>query len=150
MAKTNPSLSSTPNLRALAASELSFNAIAAQHGEEVAIQVGILRDPDTHELTAAEADGLQPATRRGRGKQKAPVKVRVSVRLDADLVEKFRDSGRGWQTRMNGMLRRSVFGKQAGFGPPADRRTPSSLLTKTPRTVRKARPSVRQKKQAPA
>ena len=150
MEKTDSTLSSTSTLRELAASTLSFDAIAAQHGEEVAIQVGILRDPDTHELTAAEADGLQPATRRGRGKQKAPVKVRVSVRLDADLVEKFRDSGRGWQTRMNGMLRRSVFGKQVGFGPPAGRRMHSSLLTKTPRTARKARPSVRQKKQTPA
>ena len=150
MEKTNATRSSTPTLRELAASPLSFDAIAAQHGEEVAIQVGILRDPDTHELTAAEADRLQPAPRRGRGKQKAPVKVRVSVRLDADLVEKFRDSGRGWQTRMNGMLRRSVFGEQVGFVPPAARRMPFSPLTKTPRTARKARPSVQQKKQAPA
>jgi uncharacterized protein (DUF4415 family) len=32
-------------------------------------------------------------------------KVPVSIRLDADLVEFFRDQGRGWQTRINAVLR---------------------------------------------
>ena len=32
-------------------------------------------------------------------------KVAVSIRLDADLIEHFRSSGRGWQTRINAILR---------------------------------------------
>ena len=32
-------------------------------------------------------------------------KVPISIRLDADLVEFFRGQGRGWQTRMNAVLR---------------------------------------------
>jgi uncharacterized protein (DUF4415 family) len=32
-------------------------------------------------------------------------KVAVSIRLDADLVEFFRAQGRGWQTRINAVLR---------------------------------------------
>ena len=32
-------------------------------------------------------------------------KVPVSIRLDADLVEFFRGQGRGWQTRINAVLR---------------------------------------------
>jgi uncharacterized protein (DUF4415 family) len=32
-------------------------------------------------------------------------KVPVSIRLDADLVEFFRGQGRGWQTRVNAVLR---------------------------------------------
>lgn len=112
MPKNNPPLPSKSELRALAAGPLSFDAIEAQYDEETAIQVGILRDPDTHELTAEEAARLQPARR--RGKQKAPVKVRVSVRLDADLVAQLRATGAGWQTRLNGLLRQAVFDKKAG------------------------------------
>jgi uncharacterized protein (DUF4415 family) len=32
-------------------------------------------------------------------------KTPVSIRLDADLVEFFRSQGRGWQTKMNAVLR---------------------------------------------
>lgn len=32
-------------------------------------------------------------------------KVPVSIRLDADLIEYFRGTGRGWQTRVNAILR---------------------------------------------
>lgn len=32
-------------------------------------------------------------------------KVPVSIRLDRDLVEALRESGKGWQTRVNAMLR---------------------------------------------
>ena len=40
-------------------------------------------------------------------------KVPVSIRLDADLVEHFRSSGRGWQTRVNAILRAYVQGKKS-------------------------------------
>jgi uncharacterized protein (DUF4415 family) len=32
-------------------------------------------------------------------------KIPVSIRLDADLVEFFRAQGRGWQTKLNAVLR---------------------------------------------
>ena len=50
------------------------------------------------------------AYRRTRGKQKAPVKEQITIRLDADVVAHFRNEGRGWQTRLNAALRRAVFG----------------------------------------
>jgi uncharacterized protein (DUF4415 family) len=46
--------------------------------------------------------------KRTRGKQKSPTKVLVSLRLDRDLVETLRQSGRGWQGRVNEILRRTV------------------------------------------
>ncbi len=46
--------------------------------------------------------------RRTRGKQRAPTKTQVTLRLDADIVTHFRESGRGWQTRLNDTLRRTV------------------------------------------
>ena len=40
-----------------------------------------------------------------RGKQQAPVKVSTTVRFDREVVEAFRASGRGWQSRMNEALK---------------------------------------------
>lgn len=42
---------------------------------------------------------------RPRGEQ---AKTAVSLRLDADVVEHFRKTGPGWQTRINAALRRAM------------------------------------------
>ena len=47
----------------------------------------------------------------GRGPNRAATKARVSIRLSPDVVEHFRATGRGWQTRLDGVLRAAVFGK---------------------------------------
>jgi len=44
---------------------------------------------------------------RRRGPQVAPVKTPVTLRLDPDVLEKFRATGPGWQTRINEVLRRA-------------------------------------------
>jgi len=47
--------------------------------------------------------------RRGkRGPQKAPTKRLVSLRLSPEVVEHFKATGRGWQTRIDGVLLESV------------------------------------------
>ena len=44
-----------------------------------------------------------------RGRPKATVtKTAVKLRLDADVLAALRDSGDGWQTRINEMLRASL------------------------------------------
>lgn len=41
-----------------------------------------------------------------RGRPKADVtKERITIRLSAEVVERFRRGGRGWQTRMNDALK---------------------------------------------
>ncbi len=55
-------------------------------------------------LDSMPAD-FQQAVRRLRGPQKAPRKVQTAVRYDADIIEAFKASGPGWQTRMNNALR---------------------------------------------
>lgn len=70
--------------------------------EDRAINAGIKRDPETRELSRKEFDELRPA-RRGRPASAAP-KVPVTVRLDPNVVQFFRESGPGWQTRMNAAL----------------------------------------------
>ncbi len=42
---------------------------------------------------------------RRRGQQKAPTKVVTTIRLDADVLEALRASGKGWQSRVNDALR---------------------------------------------
>ncbi len=43
--------------------------------------------------------------RRGqRGPQKAPTKVLISLRLSPEVVEHFKATGTGWQTRIDGTL----------------------------------------------
>jgi uncharacterized protein (DUF4415 family) len=39
-----------------------------------------------------------------RGPQKAPTKMRVSLRLSREVVDYFRATGVGWQTRMDSEL----------------------------------------------
>ena len=48
--------------------------------------------------------------RRFRGPQKDHTKVQTTIRLDADVVGHFKQSGKGWQTRLNDALREVVFG----------------------------------------
>jgi uncharacterized protein (DUF4415 family) len=77
--------------------------------EEARIQAGIKADPDNPELTPERLSHMRPfrelQTERRRGRPKSAVhKVPVKVRLDPHVVEFFRGSGPGWQTRMNAAL----------------------------------------------
>jgi uncharacterized protein (DUF4415 family) len=51
--------------------------------------------------------------RRGRPPLAAP-KQAIKLRLDADVVQHFRATGQGWQTRINDALRRAAKLKKAG------------------------------------
>lgn len=46
--------------------------------------------------------------RRGRGRPKAErPKQQITLRLDADIIERFRATGPGWQARINEVLRKA-------------------------------------------
>jgi len=70
--------------------------------EDAAIQRGIDSDPDT--FVPSDAQFTQMRRRGGRPKSEQP-KVALTVRYDADIIERFRATGEGWQTRMNNALR---------------------------------------------
>ncbi|AMJ61759.1 BrnA antitoxin family protein [Bosea sp. PAMC 26642] len=72
-------------------------------------------DPDdAPELTDAwfdtadvHKDGV--LVRRGRGRPKVETpKRQITLRLDADVIDRFRATGPGWQARMNDALRKAV------------------------------------------
>lgn len=46
-------------------------------------------------------------TQPGRPPKENPKKL-VSLRLDPDVIEKFRATGRGWQSRINAELRKAL------------------------------------------
>ncbi|HMN74116.1 MAG TPA: BrnA antitoxin family protein [Rhodoblastus sp.] len=50
--------------------------------------------------------GLADSIRRGRGRQKAPTKQLISIRLDKAVVDAFKSTGEGWQSRINEALRK--------------------------------------------
>jgi uncharacterized protein (DUF4415 family) len=74
-----------------------------------------ITDTDNPEWTVADfekalpASDILPATllqKVGiRGPQKAPTKELISIRLSRDVVESFRSTGDGWQTRMDHALK---------------------------------------------
>jgi uncharacterized protein (DUF4415 family) len=52
------------------------------------------------------AQGLSKRKRGGRGPQKKPRKVLISLRVEADTVKAFKAGGRGYQTRMAAVLKK--------------------------------------------
>jgi uncharacterized protein (DUF4415 family) len=65
---------------------------------------------DNPQMDEAFMAGMKPSLR-GRPKSETP-KVEVKIRLDAKTVEHLRNSGPGWQTRVNAMLGKLVAGGQ--------------------------------------
>jgi uncharacterized protein (DUF4415 family) len=49
-----------------------------------------------------------PRRRGQNGPQRDPAKRLVSLRIDPDVLEPFRATGDGWQTRINDALRRAA------------------------------------------
>lgn len=62
-------------------------------------------DADSPELTGEQLAGMQPRRTR-MGRPPADVtKVATSIRYDRDVLDAFRSTGDGWQTRINEALR---------------------------------------------
>ncbi len=78
-----------------------------------------LRDvSDNPELTKADFASAKPfaevfpdlaaSIRKGRGPNKAPTKKLVSLRLSPEVIEHFKATGDGWQSRIDETLRKVV------------------------------------------
>lgn len=63
------------------------------------------KDEDDRPATAREMAAGVAEYRRRRGRPPGSNKVSTTIRFDADVLEAFRASGAGWQTRMNAALR---------------------------------------------
>lgn len=87
--------------------------------EEARIQAQIAADPDAPEASDAELAQAKPFTeafpqfaeaiRRARGRpQVDQPKQQISLRLDPDVIAAYRKSGKGWQGRVNEILRKAA------------------------------------------
>ena len=74
--------------------------LRANPEEDRTIAHAIARDPD-----AAPDLSRSGIVRRGGRPTKPDAKVSVALRLDRDIVERFKASGAGWRTRINAALR---------------------------------------------
>lgn len=87
--------------------------------EEAELQARIATDPDAREMTDEELAAMRPAsevlppalyaalTKRGRPKSEAP-KVAISLRVDPAVLDAYKATGDGWQTRMHEILAQGV------------------------------------------
>jgi len=75
-------------------------------------------DADNPEWTVEDFKSAEPAASlpteirkafpNTRGPQKSPRKVPVSIRLTPEVVERFKASGPGWQSRIDDVLKKAV------------------------------------------
>ena len=89
--------------------------------EEASIQAGIAEDPENPEWTEEDFKNARPFAEvfpdlmasihraRGRPKSENP-KKRITLRLDDEVIERFRATGPGWQSRMNEVLKKAAAG----------------------------------------
>ena len=76
--------------------------------EDKAITVAARNDPDAQPLTPKQLKAMVPIRAlRGRPKSENK-KLLVSVRYSPEVVAYFKSPGEGWQSRMDGVLRKYV------------------------------------------
>lgn len=84
--------------------------------EDAAITAAALADQDNPPLTDEQLARMRPASeaapeivaeyRRSRGRPpKEETKHALNIRLDREIVEAFKSTGNGWQTRINEALK---------------------------------------------
>jgi hypothetical protein len=76
--------------------------------EDALINKAAWSDPDAQPLTEQDWLDAQPSMRRGRPLGRplgSGTKTQVTLRLDTDVLESFKATGAGWQTRINEALR---------------------------------------------
>lgn len=106
-------------LRRAAARERARRLPPLSPEEDAAIESAAADDPDARPLSDLDLANLRPAHEvrpelvaealrrpRGRPRLQAP-KRQVTLRLDQDVIDYYRRSGAGWQSRINDILRKA-------------------------------------------
>jgi uncharacterized protein (DUF4415 family) len=76
--------------------------------EDRAITAAAKADPDAQPLTPGQLKAMVPLRAlRGRPKSANPKQL-VSVRYSPEVLEYFKSTGEGWQSRMDGVLKQYV------------------------------------------
>ena len=95
--------------------------------------------PELTDAMMAEAEVFEGDrfVRRGPGRAKAAVtKEQINLRLDPDVLARLRESGPGWQSRINAILRKAL-GLDAPAGRSAAVQAGSGMAANRPRNGRR-------------
>ena len=87
--------------------KLKTRTLQPTPAKDATITAAAMADPDAMPFTEAEWAQAKPLVRRGRPLGSG-TKVQVTLRLDADVLERLKSTGAGWQTRANDALRNWV------------------------------------------
>ncbi|KXU39016.1 hypothetical protein AXE65_10780 [Ventosimonas gracilis] len=91
---------------------LKPNHIFVTDEEDAAITAAAMSDPDALPWTDEQLEAARPFMRIGvRPVGRPPLEVtrpKVTLRLEPPVLEHLRASGKGWQTRVNALLREAV------------------------------------------
>jgi len=83
--------------------KLKTGTLIPTEDEDAAITAAALTDPDAAPYSDEQWEAIKPTARRGRPLADV-TKERITIRLSSDVVRAFRESGDGWQTRINDAL----------------------------------------------
>lgn len=72
--------------------------------EDAAITKAAMSDPDALPFTDEEWEMVQPSLRQKKSLSENH-KVFTTLRLDSDILNAFKNSGKGWQIRINSALK---------------------------------------------
>ncbi|MBL8445642.1 MAG: BrnA antitoxin family protein [Zoogloeaceae bacterium] len=84
--------------------KLKTGTILPTADEDAAITAAAVADPDAIPYTDSEWEAVRPILKRGRPPA-AVTKERITIRLSPEVVQAFRASGEGWQTRVDAALK---------------------------------------------
>jgi uncharacterized protein (DUF4415 family) len=84
--------------------KLKSGTILPTPADDAAITAAAMSDPDAMPFTDPEWEQVKPLVRRGRPLGSGS-KTQVTLRLDVEVIQKFKASGDGWQTRINDALK---------------------------------------------
>lgn len=84
--------------------KLKPGTIIPTREEDEAITKAAMADPDSIPYTDEEWAHVKPAKGRGRPLGSG-TKEQLTVRFDTEVIDKFRETGIGWQKRMNDALK---------------------------------------------
>jgi uncharacterized protein (DUF4415 family) len=134
--KVNPELIDKDNPEWTAADFARAIPFAALPKAEQKMLLG-LKGAIIEHVTDAEHEAQKRRRQGERGKQVAPTKKMVTMRLSADVLEYFRATGPGWQTRIDEYLKKGIKNKIKRPVPRVAR--PAVASRKKPTTIKAGR-----------
>ena len=87
-----------------------WERVKREAAHDAPIHADLTQEPyDPNDPAAVAAYWAQATIKRGRGRPTVAVKrPTLNMRVDADVLDAFKATGTGWQTRINTLLREAV------------------------------------------